>query len=287
MVGSRRSDARADAPTGATHDDESRTETSAPQVAHASAELPPPPARATRPASTAVASRDELASLRHATSSTSTLGSAVHPPPSGHASHAVVAGGELALHAASGGRGVPSSEPASQAPDAIEPEAAAGERRSKLESDWHSQPHDPARSHELQTYLQQTAAALELPSDVVKASDCGSSVCKVRLQFASIEEASRFEQAAQAPDFRYEVKPTALPAMPKLGPAQLAALGLAPASAPHAAAPVPAAPAVPEVGEVPVVPGQAPADTPPVELEVMLEMSQNDAHATQLEQGSR
>jgi hypothetical protein len=153
---------------------------------------------------------------------------------------------------------------AAGAPGSAESEAAQ-EQRSRLEQEWNAQPHDPARTQELRSYLHQTAGALQLPPEVVQASDCGSSVCKVRLSFATIEQASQFEQAAQNPDFRYELKATHVPS------------SVVPGSAPLAAPPgVPTPEGAPGAPELPA----PPAKLPPVEVEALLELTTAQGQAT-------
>ena len=152
--------------------------------------------------------------------------------------------------------------------------------RSKLEGSWQGEPRNPARTAEMRSYLEESAEAANLDPEVVRETDCGDSTCRIVLAFKKPEDAAKFNELAQNPELRYELKslPPSPEALHKLASAQQAK------AAPANAAVTPGEKAeTPTQAEPPADPAQAPSSPqqlePPstMELEVLLALKEESA----------
>jgi hypothetical protein len=126
---------------------------------------------------------------------------------------------------------LPAEERVSAPGQAVVEDVTALEPRSRLDADWNTQPHDPAQSAQVRSYLQETARSLALPPETVRSADCGETVCKVKLGFESLEQASSFEAATRDSGFNYVFKGTA--PLPPTAAMRAAAQTEAPAEEPR------------------------------------------------------
>ena len=77
----------------------------------------------------------------------------------------------------------------------------------ELDRSFQSESYDPAWTNEMRTFLDETATATGLGPETLASAECRTSVCRVKLAFASPLEAAEFQAAAQTPAYRFQVQP--------------------------------------------------------------------------------
>jgi hypothetical protein len=169
----------------------------------------------------------------------------------------------------------PSSPAGSESQRAGEtPEGAAPARqRSRLEGAWNAEAHDVQATRQMHDYLAETAKSAGIDAKVIKETDCGASVCRVKLAFNEPGEAMRFQAAAQNPDFRIELKPNAPPLPEGATPAAPPPGATPPDSALETATPAANQPAT--AAQAPAIPVPQGAPVPnlkslPLEVELLV-----------------